>query len=261
MPAKKKVRSRKTGSRRKKTKKKLAKKKAVSKKSTRKKPRSKSGTDRKKPSKKKPARKKPTRKKPVKKKKPARKKHSPRTGVKAALLKPAVTIQEPPPKKEFSKELYRLYEDALDLLHQNSYKKARNQFVRLLEKFPTDIEITSRAKAFIRVCDRHLDREQKQPALTSEDIFNQAVIHHNASRYEEALTTLSQAMKLTPKRKDHIHYAMAAAEIGMGNTDQGLKYLKKAIEMNEENRFFARNDPDFEPVIKNAAFQELLHPE
>ncbi len=245
MPAKKKVRSRKTGSRRKKTKKKLAKKKAVSKKSTRKKPRSKSRTDRKKPS----------------KKKPARKKHSPRTGVKAALLKPAVTIQEPPPKKEFSKELYRLYEHALDLLHQNSYKKARNQFVRLLEKFPTDIEITSRAKAFIRVCDRHLDREQKQPALTSEDIFNQAVIHHNASRYEEALTTLSQAMKLTPKRKDHIHYAMAAAEIGMGNTDQGLKYLKKAIEMNEENRFFARNDPDFEPVIKNAAFQELLHPE
>ncbi len=181
--------------------------------------------------------------------------------MKAALLKPAVTIQEPPPKKEFSKELYRLYEHALDLLHQNSYKKARNQFVRLLEKFPTDIEITSRAKAFIRVCDRHLNREQKQPAPTSEDIFNQAVIHHNASRYEEALTTLSQAMKLTPKRKDHIHYAMAAAEIGMGNTDQGLKYLKKAIEMNEENRFFARNDPDFEPVTKNAAFQELLHPE
>jgi len=254
----------------------LAKKKAASKKSTRKKTRSKSGTDRKKPSKKKPARKKPTRKEPVKKKKPAkksvkkkktskkkpaRKKHSPRTGVKAALLKPAVTIQEPPPKKEFSKELYRLYEHALDLLHQNSYKKARNQFVRLLEKFPTDIEITSRAKAFIRVCDRHLNREQKQPAPTSEDIFNQAVIHHNASRYEEALTTLSQAMKLTPKRKDHIHYAMAAAEIGMGNTDQGLKYLKKAIEMNEENRFFARNDPDFEPVTKNAAFQELLHPE
>ena len=245
MPAKKKVRSRKTGSRRKKTKKKLAEKKAASKKSTRKKTRSKSGTDRKKPSKKKPARKKP----------------SPRTGVKAALLKPAVTIQEPPPKKEFSKELYRLYEHALDLLHQNSYKKARNQFVRLLEKFPTDIEITSRAKAFIRVCDRHLNREQKQPAPTSEDIFNQAVIHHNACRYEEALTTLSQAMKLTPKRKDHIHYAMAAAEIGMGNTDQGLKYLKKAIEMNEENRFFARNDPDFEPVTKNAAFQELLHPE
>ena len=181
--------------------------------------------------------------------------------MKAALLKPRVTIQEPPPKKEFSKELYRLYEHALELLHQNSYKKARNQFVRLLEKFPADIEITSRAKAFIRVCDRHLDREQKQPALTSEDIFNQAVIHHNANRYEEALTTLSQAMKLTRKRNDHIHYAMAAAEICMGNTDQGLKYLKKAIEMNEENRFFARNDPDFEPVTKNAAFQELLHPE
>ncbi len=271
-PAKKKVRSRKTGSRRKSTKKKLTKKKATSKKKTRKKTRSKTGTGRKKPSKKKPARKKPTQKKPVKKKKPAkkpvkkkkapsRKKHPPRTQVKAARLKPAVTLQEPPPKKEFSKELYRLYEQALELLYQNSYKKARDQFVRLLEKFPTDIEITSRAKTFIRVCDRHLDREQKQPPLTSEDIFNQAVIHHNASRYEEALTTLSQAMKLTRKKKDHIHYAMAAAEICMGNTDQGLKHLKKAIEINEENRFFARNDPDFEPVTQDAAFQQLLHPE
>ena len=28
-----------------------------------------------------------------------------------------------------------------------------------------------------------------------------AVIHHNASRYEEALTTLSQAMKLPPQKE------------------------------------------------------------
>ena len=261
MPAKKKVRSGKTGSRRKSTKKKLIKKKAASKKQTRKKTHSKTDTGRKKPSEKKPARKKPA-KKPVKKQKASsRKKHSTRSQVKAALLKPRVTIQEPPPKKEFSKELYKLYEQALELLYQSSYKKARNKFVRLVEKFPTDIEITSRAKAFIRVCDRHLERQQKQPALTSEDIFNQAVIHHNASRYEEALTTLSQAMKLTRKRKDHIHYTMAAVEICMGNTDQGLKHLKKAIEMNEENRFFARNDPDFEPVTQDAAFQQMIHPE
>ena len=54
---------------------------------------------------------------------------------------------------------------------------------------------------------------------------------------------------------------MAAAEVCIGNTTQGLKYLKKAITMNEENRFFANNDPDFEPIADSPEFEELIHPE
>jgi len=175
--------------------------------------------------------------------------------------KPATIVQKSPPKKEFSKELYKLYEQGLRFLHRNSYEKARNKFIQLLEKFPTDIEVTSRAKTFIQICDRHLDLKQNQPAINPEVIFNQAAIHHNAKRYEEALETLSQAIKLTPKRRDHIYYSMAAAEVCIGNTTQGLTYLRKAITMNEENRFFANNDPDFEPIADNPEFEELIHPE
>lgn len=194
-----------------------------------------------------------TKKKSTKKKKSV-KKMSPEK-------KSAVIVQKSLPKKEFSKELYKLYEQGLKFLHRNSYEKARNKFTQLLEKFPTDIEVTSRAKTFIQICDRHLDLKQNQPALNPEVIFNQAAIHHNAKRYEEALETLSQAIKLTPKRKDHIYYSMAAAEVCIGNTTQGLAYLRKAITMNEENRFFANNDPDFEPIADNPEFEELIHPE
>ena len=193
-------------------------------------------------------------KKKITKKKKSVKKMSPEK-------KSAVIVQKSLPKKEFSKELYKLYEQGLKFLHRNSYEKARNKFTQLLEKFPTDIEVTSRAKTFIQICDRHLDLKQNQPALTPEVIFNQAAIHHNAKRYEEALETLSQAIKLTPKRKDHIYYSMAAAEVCIGNTTQGLAYLRKAITMNEENRFFANNDPDFEPIADNPEFEELIHPE
>ncbi len=193
-------------------------------------------------------------KKKVTKKKKSVKKIAPRK-------KAAAIVQESSPKKEFAKELYKLYEQGLRFLHRKSYEKARNKFIQLLEKFPTDIEVTSRAKTFVQICDRHLDLKQNQPALNPEIIFNQAAIHHNAKRYEEALETLSQAIKLTPKRRDHIYYSMAAAEVCIGNTTQGLTYLRKAITMNEENRFFANNDPDFEPIADNPEFEELIHPE
>ena len=193
-------------------------------------------------------------KKKVTKKKKFVKKLSP--GKKSTAI-----VQELPPKKEFSKELYKLYEQGLRFLHRNSYEKARDKFIQLLEKFPTDIEVTSRAKTFVQICDRHLNLKQNQPALNPEVIFNQAAVHHNANRYEEALETLSQAIKLTPKRRDHIYYSMAAAEVCIGNTTQGLKYLRKAITMNEKNRFFANNDPDFEPIADSPEFEELIHPE
>ena len=175
--------------------------------------------------------------------------------------KSTTIIPESPPKKEFAKELHKLYEQGLIFLHRNSYEKARGKFIQILEKFPTDIEVTSRAQIFIQVCNRYLDLQQNKPALNPEIIFNQAAVHHNDKRYKEALETLSQAIKLTPKKRDHIYYSMAAAEVCIGNTTQGLKYLSKSITMNEENRFYANNDPDFEPISDNPEFEDLIHPE
>ncbi|MFQ5930471.1 MAG: hypothetical protein ACE5MK_12310 [Acidobacteriota bacterium] len=71
----------------------------------------------------------------------------------------------------------------------------------------------------------------------------------------------SRALKLSKKKNDHIYYALAATELSTGNIDNALKYLKKAIEIKEENRFFAYNDPDFERLATNQKFRELIHPE
>ena len=65
-------------------------------------------------------------KKKVTKKKKSVKKIAPRK-------KAAAIVQESSPKKEFSKELYKLYEQGLRFLHRKSYEKARNKFIQLLE--------------------------------------------------------------------------------------------------------------------------------
>ncbi|MFB3067907.1 MAG: hypothetical protein ACE1ZI_01440, partial [Acidobacteriota bacterium] len=80
-------------------------------------------------------------------------------------------------------------------------------------------------------------------------------------QYDQALANYSRALKLSKTDRDHILYAMAATALSVGNTDDALKHLEKAIQLNQENRFFAHNDPDFEPLTTNQEFQKLIFPE
>ena len=102
--------------------------------------------------------------------------------------------------------------------------------------------------------------EEKQPQ-TGEEVFHQGVVCHNAGKFDEALDCFSRALKLTKKEKDHIHYALAATEASVGNNENALRHLREAIQIRQENRFFANNDPDFEFLHENEQFAELLHPE
>ena len=174
--------------------------------------------------------------------------------------KPEVSFLQPP-KKRFASGVRTLYAQALSLLHQKKHKPASKQFTRLIETFPGEIEVITRAQSFLRICDRHLPEPQKDPARTPEEIFNQGVFYHNDGRYDKALGDYSRALKLSKKNNDHIYYAMAATELSMGNADDALNHLEKAIQLNEENRFFAYNDPDFEPLATNNRFRNLIHPD
>jgi len=203
--------------------------------------------------KKQPAKKKQAakRKAPAKKKAPVKKHVAPKREVSFVQ----------PPKRRFASGVCTLYAQALSLLHQKKHKPASQQFNRLIERFPGEIAIIARARSFLRICDRHLPAPEKDTAHTPEEIFNQGVFYHNDGRYDKALGDYSRALKLSKKNNDHIYYAMAATELSMGNAENALKHLEKAIQLNEENRYFANNDPDFEPLATNNRFRNLLHPD
>jgi len=197
------------------------------------------------------------------KKQPAKKKQA---GKKKAPAKKKVAPKrevsfEQSPKRKFTSGVYTLYAQALSLLHQKKHKPASKQFTRLIETFPGEIEVIARARSFLRICDRHLLDPKKNSARTPEEIFNQGVFYHNDGRYDKALGNYSRALKLSKENNDHIYYAMAATELSMGNADDALEHLEKAIQLNEENRFFAHNDPDFEPLTTNIRFRKLIHPD
>lgn len=184
---------------------------------------------------------------------PAAQKTTPRTA--SPPPKPAA----PPPKKARPvKEVYRLYEKAVSLLHRKQYREARDVFLAIADRFPEEIEVLDRVNAFLRICESHLRKRREAAPATAEEFFDRGVIHHNAGQYDQALEAFSAALKLTRRDSAYIHYAIAAAEVHLGNHEKALKSLKRAIELKEEHRFFARNDPDFEPLTQNRKFLELI---
>ena len=204
----------------------------------------------------------PAKKKQTKKKTPAKKKAAAKKRVaakKKVAPKKQVAVEEPP-KRRFTGDVYSLFAQALNLLRQRKHKQARKQFVRLIEAFSSEIEVIARAQTFLRICDRYLQDQEKDSATTPEEIFNQGVFYHNAGQYDKALEDYSRALKLS-KDKDHVYYAIAATEFSMGNTDDALTNLEKAIQLNEENRFLAHNDSDFELLSTNKQFRKLIYPD
>ena len=214
---------------------------------------------------KKSAKKKTTQKSPAKKKKTAKKPPKRAAAKKTAAKRKRAqqpVITAPPVEKQRREALpvYKAYENALKLFHKKQYAKARERLVKVIATFPEETEVLARAQSFLRVCERQL-ASHKDTASSPEEIFNQGVFWHNSGQYERALGNYSRALKSSKQDQDHIYYAMAATELSMGNTDAALKHLEKAIQMNQVNRFFAHNDPDFQFLATDKNFQELIQPD
>lgn len=213
-------------------------------------------TEETKPANKKLAAKKRPAKKPTTQKEPVNSPTKTRTQVKKQASERPIS----PKTGESKATIYHIYQEGLTLLHEKKYKKANQRLLHIVNKFPQELEVIARVKSLLKVCEKNMRVEEKQPR-TGEGVFHQGVVCHNAGRFNEALDCYSRALKLTKKEKDHIHYALAATEASLGNNEKALSHLKKAIQIRQKNRFFANNDPDFEPLRENERFTELIRPE
>lgn len=161
-------------------------------------------------------------------------------------------------KKRASKEVYRIYERAVRLVYQKKHREAQSLLQGIQKKFPNEMEVLDRVNTLLRICKARLQKRKEDSPSTAEEFFDRGVVRHNRGLHEEALESFSAALKRAKKDSSFIHYAMAAAEVRLGNHERALKSLKKAIEVKVEHRFFARNDPDFEPLAKNETFRDLV---
>lgn len=231
-------------------------------------------------------------KKPSKKKTQNRSKDAPRkpavskkkTGIKAAAkklpakhAKPAkpVRIESAPPETikpnsrnavEEPQRLLRetksttaalhLLEKSIKLIYHKDFRKARAELKILLESYPDEQEILARARTYAQICERE-ETAHKKPVIANDHLYNLGVIEHNRGDYDKAILYFRQYLEKNPN-SDHIYYSLAASFAIKGETAEAVKNLQKAVELNDENRVYAKNDSDFLPLHGQKEFIDLV---
>ena len=168
------------------------------------------------------------------------------------LLKPQKLVEDP--RLKLAREQY---ETALGFLNGQKYEKAIPWFEKVMASPVGDL--TDRARMHISICRKRM--ESSAPTLrTAEDHYNYAVAQINAGQFAAAEEHLHRAMKQTP-RGGHLYYAMATVQALKSELDSALGSLKAAIDLDEHNRFMARNDRDFAALYEDPRFADLVYPE
>ena len=152
---------------------------------------------------------------------------------------------------------YQQYQAALQLLQQGKYERAMAAFEKLAPAAP--IEIKERCKMYIATCQRQLDRTGLVFA-TPEEHYDYAVAQLNNGYFEEAREHFNSILSANPK-SDFAFYGLALLNAITGQAQECLESLAKAIELNPRNRLQARADTDFQSMVDDPRFTELLYPE
>jgi tetratricopeptide (TPR) repeat protein len=152
---------------------------------------------------------------------------------------------------------FQQYQSAVQLLQQSKYDKALAAFEKLLHSAPP--ELRERCRMYISTCQRQLER----PALdfaTPEERYDYAVSQLNVGLYEEAREQFNSVVSDHPGA-DYAYYGLAILECITNHPQECLVNLSRAIDLNPRNRLQARSDNDFQSMLDDPRFTELLYPE
>jgi tetratricopeptide (TPR) repeat protein len=154
-------------------------------------------------------------------------------------------------------QAYQPFLAAVQLLHQAKYERALAAFEKLL---PTATpEIAERSRMYISTCRRQIDRPPLAFA-SPEERCDYAVSQLNQGFYDEAREQFTAVAADNPSA-DYAYYGLAVLDSITGRTQECLANLARAIEMNPKNRLQARSDNDFQNMVDDPRFTELLYPE
>jgi len=152
---------------------------------------------------------------------------------------------------------FQHYMSAVQLLQQGKFEKALAAFEKLLLVAP--IELLDRCKMYISTCQRQLE-QRKLTFLTPEEHYDYAISQLNTGYYDEAREQFEGILSGHPEA-DYAFYGLALLDAMTGRTLDCIGNLSRAIDLNPRNRLQARADNDFQSMVDDPRFTELLYPE
>ena len=155
------------------------------------------------------------------------------------------------------KSTLTLYESALKLMQAGKYEKAHEAFNKMLESAPQDL--ADRIRMYISACVAKIHKGSTS-FQTREERYDYAISLLNQGNYADARQHLQEIL-LQEKSADYAFYGLALLASLTGDADTCIDHLTEAIRLNNQNRFQARLDSDFDGVAEDPRFTELLYPE
>jgi len=153
--------------------------------------------------------------------------------------------------------VFHHYQAAVQLVQQGKYEKAQAAFEKLIPSAP--VEIVERCKMYMQTCQRQLEKHGLQ-FLTPEERYDYAISQLNGGYFEEAGEQLRSILADYPEA-DYAFYGLALLDSITGHSQECLNNLARSIELNPKNRLLARSDNDFQSMVDDPRFTELLYPE
>lgn len=154
-------------------------------------------------------------------------------------------------KDNYQKEL-SAYNQAMKLFHRSSYEKAAERLKAFLEKYTEGNELVDRTQIYLAICKQRQKKEIIR-LKTFNDYYQYSVYKINQGEYEEALKLLEKAHQMKPKQ-GKILYLMADTYCLMGNKEECLGHLKKALQIDKFFSILAQNESDFESLREDKKF-------
>ncbi|HEX7728430.1 MAG TPA: hypothetical protein VF392_05290 [Terracidiphilus sp.] len=149
------------------------------------------------------------------------------------------------------------YQSAVQLVQQGKYEKALAAFEKMLPTAP--FELAERCRMYVATCQKQLDKGGLK-FQTPGERYDYAISQLNAGFFEEAAAELKTIISEHPGA-DYAYYGLAILDSITGRTQDCLDHLTQAIEINPKNRLQARSDNDFQSMVDDPRFTELLYPE
>jgi tetratricopeptide (TPR) repeat protein len=175
----------------------------------------------------------------------------------ASSRKKTSTLAGKPGNTLTSNPAFQQYQAAVQLLQQGKYDRALSAFEKLPSSAPP--EILERTRMYIATCKRQMDQSHLA-FQTAGERYDYAISQLNQGYYEEAREQLNGVVADDPQA-DYALYGLAVLDSITGHPQDCLDNLARAIDLNPKNRLQARSDNDFQSMLDDPRFTELLYPE
>ncbi len=150
----------------------------------------------------------------------------------------------------------KMFEVGVKRFHDGAFGKAMKSFHAVVAASPSDAVLTARARQYLAGLERRARSSDFSPQ-NADDHYLLGVVSLNAGNPSSALEAFALALDQAPG-DDRILYCQAAALAQKGDADAAISALRAAVDINDSNRIYAQNDPDFVPLRVHEDFRGVV---